>query len=183
MSGDDVRQHLSTPQASRQLRLIEFWNGSRVRGDLEKLVAGIAHDLYAALYARAIARHGVCPARRKPLEHPGLTIHYTPPQPDIQAWQDAVGVELAAGMAEGRAVLRDKCLAQIARRPWLKTFTPLMSAECVAVDRHGVGLFVQAFAASGLARPSIQVRPLKETGLNLDELERALARRPRAKRR
>lgn len=183
MFSDDVRTYLSTPQAIRQLRMIEFWNGSRVRGDLEKLAAGFAHDLYSTLYARAVTRHGACPARREPPAHPGLIILYTPPQEDIQAWRRVVAAELAASMAEGRKALRDRCLGQIARRPWLKTFTPLMPAECVAVDRHGIGLFVHASAAFDLARPSIQVRPLKGAGLNLDELERALARQPRAKRR
>ncbi|MGE5475360.1 MAG: hypothetical protein ACM3Q1_01795 [Bacteroidales bacterium] len=182
MPEDDARQYLSTPQAIRQLRLIEFWNGNRVRGDLEKLVTGFAHDLYAVLHVRAIARHGSCPPKRKPPEHPGLTILYTPPQPEIQAWRQAVGAELAMAMAEGRTALREKCLGQIARRPWLKTFAPMMSASCVAVDRHGIGLYVD-ITASDLARPSVQVRPLKDAGLNLDELERALTRRPRAKRR
>lgn len=183
MSSDDVRQYLSAPQPIRQLRLIEFWNGNRVRGDLENLVAGFAHDLYATLYARAIARHGKCPAQRKPLAHPGLIIAYMPLQPDIQAWRRAVGAELAAGMAEGRKALRDKCLGQIARRPWLKTFAPLMSEECVAVDRHGIGLFVYIPVACNLARASVQVRPLKGAELNLDELAQATTRRPRAKRR
>jgi hypothetical protein len=182
MSSDDVRQYLSAPQAIRQLRMIEFWNGSRVRGDLEKLVTGFAHDLYATLHARAIAQHGECPPQRKPPSHPGLIVQYTPPQEDIRAWRQVMTTDLTAGMAEGRKELRDKCLAQIARRPWLKTFAPLMSVECVAVDRHGIGLFLYA-SAFDLARPSVQARSLKEPGLNLDELERATTQRPRAKRR
>ncbi|HLO75474.1 MAG TPA: hypothetical protein VK196_03350 [Magnetospirillum sp.] len=182
ISMDDVRHYLSTPQAIRQLRLIEFWNGNRVRGDLEKLVTGFANYLYAVLYTRTIARHGACPPQRKPLEHPGLIILHASPQPDILAWRQAIGADLAAGMVEGRKVLRDKCLGQIAWRPWLKTFAPLMLAECVAVDRHGIGLYVHVTTAD-LARPSIQVRPLKGPGLNLDGLEHASARRPRAKRR
>ncbi|MGE4281213.1 MAG: hypothetical protein AB7G62_16615 [Magnetospirillum sp.] len=181
MSGDDVERYLRSDHASTIFRNIGFWNGNRVRGELETLATNFALGLYDALHKAAVQHHGECPPQLKRPEHPGLTVTYTPPQNDIVAWRKTVGAELTAGMAEGRNALRDKCLSQIAQRPWLKTFAPFMSEDCVAVDRHGVGLFL--YASFDLARPSIAVRHIKEPGLNLDELAQALARRPRAKRR
>lgn len=181
MSGDDVERYLRGNHASTIFRNIGFWNGNRVRGELETLAANFALGLYDALHKAAIQRHGECPPQLQRPDHPGLIVTYIPPQKDILAWRKSVGAELMAGMAEGRKALRSKCLAQIAQRPWLKTFAPLMSEDCVAVDRHGVGLFL--YAPFDLARPSMAVQSLKEPGLNLDELAQALARRPRAKRR
>lgn len=181
MSKGQVDRYLSGDLASTIFRNIGFWNGIRVRGELETLATNFALGLYDALHIAAVQRHGECPPQLKRPDHPGLMVTYTPPHNDIMVWRKTVGAEITAGMAEGRKALRDKCLAQIALRPWLKTFAPLMSEDCVALDRHGVGLFL--YASFDLARPSIAVQPLKEPGLNLDELAQALARRPRAKRR
>lgn len=174
------------------------WNSQKVAARIEELkglinkaaktaaalrLAQDRHDLAfgktTLLHSNLLVQWAEKILRFKPLISRGdyLIITYTPPQNDIMAWRKIVGAELTAEMAEGRKALRGKCLAQIAQRPWLKTFTPLMSDECVAVDRHGVGLFL--YASFDLARPSIAVQPLK----NLDELAQALARRPRVKRR